>query len=115
MKKDFRIPWKLKSFLDYVDKGIISGEIAKEVDNAVSEVKINKKARLSFMTFEMYMRERLMDARAEGIETGRNEERFQMVKNFLLAKTPIEYIKAATGWSEDKILQIEKNLNNSAE
>ena len=114
---------ELKSFLDYVDKGIISGEIAKEVDNAVSEVKINKRARLSYMTLEMYMRERLMDARAEGrneglaegIETGRAEGSFQMVKNFLLAKTPIEYIKTATGWSEEKILQVEKELKNSAE
>ena len=98
---------ELKSFLDYVDKGIISGEIAKEIDTAVSEVKINKKARLSFMTFEMYMRERLMDALAE--------ERFKTVKNLLLAKTPIEYIKVATGWSEEKILQLEKELKNSAE
>ena len=106
---------ELKSFLDYVDKGIVSGEIAKEVDNAVSEVKINKKARLSFMTFEMYLRERLMDARAEGIENGIEKGIFQMVKNLLLAKTPIEYIKAATGWSEEKILQFEKNLNNPEE
>ena len=106
---------ELKSFLDYVDKGIISGEIAKEIDNAVSEVKINKRARLSFMTFEMYLKEIKMDARAEGIKTGRAEERFEMIKNFLLAKTPIEYIKTATGWSEEKILQVEKELKNSAE
>ena len=102
---------ELKSFLDYVDKGIISGEIAKEVDNAVSEVKINKRARLSYMTFEMYMREMKMDARKEG----RLEERFQMVKNLILASTPIEYIKTATGWSEEKILQFEKELKNPAE
>ena len=59
------------------------------------------------MTFEMYLKEIKMDARAEGI--------FQIVKNLLLAKTPIEYIKAATGWSEEKILQVEKDLKNSAE
>ena len=59
------------------------------------------------MTFEMYMRERVMDALAE--------ERFKMVKNLLLAKTPIEYIKVATGWSEEKILQFKKELKNSAE
>ena len=106
---------ELKSFLDYVDKGIISGEIAKEVDNAVSEVKINKRARLSFMTFEMYMREMKMDAHAEGRAEGRTEERFQMVKNLLLASTPIECIMKATGWSEEKILQIEKDLKNPAE
>ena len=59
------------------------------------------------MTFEMYLKEIKMDARTE--------ERFQIVKNFLLAKTPIEYIKAATGWSEEKILQVKKELKNSAE
>ena len=75
------------------------------------------------MTFEMYVWEREMKARAEeraealaeGIETGRAEKLFQVVKNFLFAKTPIEYIKAATGWSEEKILQFEKNLNKSDE
>ena len=67
------------------------------------------------MTFEMYMRERLMDARAEGHAEGRAEERFDMIKNLLLAKTPMEYIKNATGWSEEKILQVEKELKNSAE
>ena len=67
------------------------------------------------MTFEMYLKEIKMDARAEGIETGRAEGSFQMVKNFLLAKTPIEYIKTATGWSEEKILQVEKSLDNSEE
>ena len=63
------------------------------------------------MTFEMYLKEIKMDARAEGIEEGS----FKMVKNFLLAKTPIECIKVATGWSEEKILQLEKELKNSAE
>ena len=63
------------------------------------------------MTFEMYLKEIKMDARAEG----RAEGIFQIVKNLLLAKTPIEYIKTATGWSEEKILQVEKELKNPAE
>ena len=60
------------------------------------------------MTFEMYVREREMNALNKGLEQGRTEERFQMVKSLLLANTPIEYIKAATGWSKEKILQFEK-------
>ena len=59
------------------------------------------------MTFEMYMREMKMEGRAEG----RAEGIFQMVKNLLLAKTPIEYIKAATGWSEEKILQVANSFD----
>ena len=67
------------------------------------------------MTFEMYVLECKMKARAEGLEKGLEKGSFKMVKNFLLAKTPIEYIKVATGWSEEKILQFEKELKNSAE
>ena len=41
-----------------------------------------------------------------GIEKGREDEKFEMVKNLLFAKTPLEYIVAATGWSEEKILEL---------
>ena len=41
---------------------------------------------------------------------GREEGKIEMVKNLLLAKTPLKYIIAATGWTEEKILNlIEKN------
>ena len=42
----------------------------------------------------------------QGIEQGIERERFAMVKNFLRAKTPIEYIIAATGWTEEEILKL---------
>ena len=48
--------------------------------------------------------------RAEGMAAGAEKNKFEMVKNLLLAKTPLKYIVAATGWSEEKILQLaEKN------
>ena len=34
------------------------------------------------------------------------EGQFAMVKNFLRVKTPIEYIVAATGWTEEEILKL---------
>ena len=43
---------------------------------------------------------------AEGLEKGREEEKITMIKNFLKAKTPLKYIVAATGWSEEKILKV---------
>ena len=43
---------------------------------------------------------------AEGRAEGHEEGKFEMVKNLLIAKTPLKYIVAATGWSEDKILQL---------
>lgn len=72
------------------------------------------------MTFEMYVLEREMKARAEGyvegflqgFKIGYAEARNEFTLKMLKVGTPIEYIKAATGWSEEKILQFEKNLNN---
>ena len=37
------------------------------------------------------------------------EERFELVKNLLLAKTPMKYIIAATGWTEEQILKLADN------
>ena len=48
------------------------------------------------------------EAREEGFAEGREESKIEMVKNLLLAKTPLKYIVAATGWSEDKILKFAK-------
>ena len=57
------------------------------------------------MTLEMYLKEREL----EGEEKGR----IQMIKNLINVKTPIEYIIKATGWSEEKILQVLKISNES--
>ena len=46
------------------------------------------------------------EGREEGRKEGRAEKALEMVKNFLKVKTPIEYIIAATGWSEEKILEL---------
>ena len=43
-----------------------------------------------------------------GIEEGRAEEKLNMIKNLLQAKTPIECIIAATGWTKEKILELAK-------
>ena len=42
----------------------------------------------------------------EGFVEGREEKALEMVKNLLMAQTPIKYIVAATGWSEEKILKL---------
>ena len=41
----------------------------------------------------------------KGIEEGREKEKFEMIKNFLKAQTPLKYIVAATGRTEEKILE----------
>ena len=52
----------VKAFLDYVDSGIVSGDFVKELANAVDNVKTNAKVRHDFMTFQMYLLEREMEA-----------------------------------------------------
>ena len=42
----------------------------------------------------------------EGRDEGREESKIEMVKNLLLAQTPLKYIVAATGWNEEKILKL---------
>ena len=42
----------------------------------------------------------------QGIERGRKENQLSMIKNLLAVKTPIEFIVKATGWSEEKILNL---------
>ena len=50
------------------------------------------------------------EGREEGLKKGRAEgfleSRIEMIKGLLLAKTPMNCIVAATGWSEEKILAL---------
>jgi len=46
---------------------------------------------------------------AEGLAKGRAENKLEMVENLLKVGTPLEYIVAATGWSEEQILNLAKN------
>ena len=53
------------------------------------------------MTYELALMERE--------ERGREEERFELIKNLLSVNTPIKYIMKATGWSEEKLLDFKKS------
>ena len=48
--------------------------------------------------------------RLEGRLEGRTENLLEVVTKLLQIKSPIEYIVAATGWDEKKILQFAKNI-----
>ena len=61
----------IKTFLDYVDSGIVSGEFVKELATAVNNVKTNAKVRHDFMTLQMY----LLEHEIEAEERGRTKER----------------------------------------
>ena len=65
----------IKNFLNYVDSGIISGDFVQQLDDAVTSVKTNEKARLNFMTYQMALLESKLQGRAEGRTEGRTEGR----------------------------------------
>ena len=62
------VSYDLKNFLNYIDNGIISGTFVQKLDDAVNIVKSNEKARLDFMTFEMYLKERELESEKKGRE-----------------------------------------------
>ena len=69
----------LKNFLNYIDNGIISGTFVQKLDDAVNIVRANEKARLDFMTLEMYMKEREL----EGEKKGREETLIENLRSIM--------------------------------
>ena len=61
----------IKAFLDYVDKGIVSGDFVKELDDAVQLVKSNRKAMKEFMIYEMTLFKERLQGEQRGIQIGR--------------------------------------------
>ena len=52
------------------------------------------------------MLEEMQEEREEGRTEGRAEERLEMVKKLLKVGASLDIIKKATGWSEEKLLEI---------
>jgi len=94
----------IKAFLNYVDSGIISGRFVKQLDNAVNAVKKNKKARMDFMTFQMYLLEHEMEAEARG----RIEGAETVALNLIRRGRPLQEIHEDTGLPIQRIQQLAK-------
>ena len=90
----------IKAFLDYVDKGIVSGKFVEELDSAVESVKSNEKARHDFMTLQMYLLEHEMEA-----EDRRAEE---IALNLIRMGLSASDISEATDLPLEKIQQLAK-------
>ena len=77
---------ELKETILYLDKGIVSGEFSKELDEAVNQVKSSEERRLEYMVLmarETEIREEgRMEGRAEGRKEGRMEGRAEGEKLF---------------------------------
>ena len=99
----------IKAFLDYVDSGIVSGNFVKELANAVDNVKTNAKVRHDFMTFQMYLLEREMEAtqkRSEEIALKmiRKGKSFEEIQEFTdLPAQRINELAQATSQENDHV------------
>ena len=118
---------ELLAFLNYIAGFKSDNEFVEALDAQVKFTKRSREWRMDFVHYEEelaarehYAREEGIGigreegigigreegigiGRKEGIGIGREEERQKLVKNFLKAGTPIEFIMAATGWTEEQI------------
>ena len=107
----------LKAFLDYVDKGNVSGDFVKELDDAVQLVKSNRKAMKEFMTYEMALLESEMTGEqrglAQGIELGRTEGTESVAIKLIRRGRPLQEIHEDTGLPLERIHELAKTSLNS--
>ena len=68
------------AFLNYVDKGIVSGDFVKELDQAVQLVKSNRKAMKEFMTYEMALLEERLVGEQQGLNKGIESVAIKMLR-----------------------------------
>ena len=100
----------IKAFLEYVDKGIISGDFVKELNDAVQLVKSNRKAMKEFMTYQMALLESEMTGeqrgRAQGIELGRTEGTESVAIKLIRRGRPLQEIHEDTGLPIQRLEQL---------
>ena len=104
------------AFLDYVDKGIISGNFVKELDDAVQLVKSNRKAMKEFMTYQMALLESEMTGEqrglAQGIELGRTEGTESVAIKMLRKGKSFEEIQEFTDLPLQRLEQLANDNRN---
>ena len=100
----------IKAFLDYVDCGIIKGKFVKELDATVNAIKSNEKARLDFMTFQMYLLEHKLEAQERRRNIGIESVALNMLRR---GKSP-EEIHQDTQLSLERIQELVKSSIDSS-
>ena len=98
----------LKEFIDYVEKGMVSGKFSREFDDAVQNVKLEKETRLEFMNYEM----ELIDQRDRGRAEGRAEEKESTAISLLKMNLTLEQIYQVTELPMERILELEKEIHD---
>ena len=97
-----------------MDKGIISGDFVKELDNAVQLVKSNRKAMKEFMTYEMSLLESRMEGEQRGLllglQQGRNQEKESVALKMLRKGSSIDDIREMTELPIERIKELAANI-----
>ena len=94
------IPKPLKNFLEYIDNGTVNDDLTQDLDDAVKEVRKDKRWRNKLMTVEEYAKATAKVASKEATEA--TTERINLLNQKLLADNRIDDLRKST---EDKEFQ----------
>lgn len=101
----------LRSFLEYVLKEAVTDVFTKDLDEAIKQVKINRKERDKSMTLYESVRNEIQEARIQEREQTRANERKEIALNLLSLNLKKEDINKATGLSLKEINKLDKDRN----
>lgn len=98
----------IKAFLDYMKGLQSSNDFVNELDALVKEIKSKEEERVSYMTYEMKIRE----AHDDGKKDGRIEMAVEMAMDMLRDNEPISKIIKYTHLTQDHIEKLSAGLQN---
>ena len=96
----------VKAFLDYMNGLPVADDFIREIDNCINETKTNHEERVSYMTYEMKMREAHDDGRSEGRTEGRTETALDMLRD----NEPLEKIIKYSHLPKERILELAQQI-----
>ncbi len=94
------IPKPLKNFLEYIDNGTVNDDLTQDLDDAVKEVRKDKRWRNKLMTVEEYAKATAKVASKEATEA--TTERINLLNQKLFSDDRIDDLRKST---EDKDFQ----------
>ena len=108
---------QLQAFMDYVNSGILNPDpLVQALDRQVNEVKQNETERVSYMKYELNLREQYKmgkaegkaEGEAEGMAKGRVEERALMIRVWRMLQEKVAFAEIAlkTDLSLQEVQQI---------
>ena len=100
---------ELRQIIEYLNRGIVNGAYAEQLDHAVQDIKCIGERRHEYMVMmirEMEIRE---EGREEGLEEGRQEGR-EDVERRIVSGANDEYISFISGWTATCSERSDSNL-----